>query len=208
MTSRILHIVSSGNSREAHASLEIFLRTGVAAPRCDVSLRLLAARSIWVRPESHFLLYEAPQTGEPVWLDDQEITYQRAGNDRHEMRNGLYRNMEAQCVWQLVKHDRQNQNECRAQKRSHDRSKTADNYHEKELERSIDIQRQGLARAQMDEGPERAGDTNDERRDRERRQLRVQRANADDLSGDVHVANRHPLTANHAARQVFRQQRP
>ena len=31
-------------------------------------------------------------------LDDQEITYQRAGNDRHEMRNGLYRNMEAQRV--------------------------------------------------------------------------------------------------------------
>src|ERR1700704_6268339 len=87
------HLFPPGISREAHASLETFLRTDVAAPRCDVSLHLLAANSVWVRPESHLLLYEAPQTGEPVRLHDQERTNQRAGNDRHEMRNGLYRNM-------------------------------------------------------------------------------------------------------------------
>ena len=39
--------------------------------------------------------------------------------------------------------------------------------------------------------------------DRERRELRMERPDADDLGGDVHVAHRHPHAADPPAHQVL-----
>ena len=64
-----------------------------------------------------------------------------------------------------------------------------------------------LPRAEMEEGPQRAGDAAIERADREGEQLGAQQRDADDLGGDVHVADRHPGAADAPAHEVLGDQR-
>ncbi len=55
----------------------------------------------------------------------------------------------------------------------------------------------------MDKGPQRAGDPDHERADGKGRELGAERADADDLGGDVHVAGRHPHPPDPPAHQVL-----
>ena len=50
---------------------------------------------------SSFSFTRPHKTGEPMWLVDQEITYQRTENDDTRCVNGLYRKWQAQRVRQL-----------------------------------------------------------------------------------------------------------
>src|SRR3546814_16648293 len=74
--------------------------------------------------------------------------------------------------------------------------------HEQNLERAVDLDGQRLHRARIAEGPEGAGNADVEGADGKVRELRPERADADDLGSDVHVARRHPGATDATAHKV------
>ena len=90
-----------------------------------------------------------------------------------------------------------------AEEGAEDAAEAADDDHEQDLERAVDLEGAGLDRARIDEGPHRTGDAAVERAQGEGQQLCLQRADADDLGGDVHVADRHPGAPDAAAHQTL-----
>ncbi len=109
----------------------------------------------------------------------------------------------AQRVRHLIEQDRQDQDEGRAQERAQDRAEAADDHHEQQLERPVDVEGQRLPGAEIDEGPERTGDADHERGHGKGRELGIERPDAHQLGGDIHVADRHPLPAEVAAHEVL-----
>ena len=73
------------------------------------------------------------------------------------------------AVRHLVEQDRQQHDEGGAEEAAEDRAEPADDDHEQQLERAVDVEGQRLPGAEVDEGPQRAGDADDERDDREGR---------------------------------------
>src|SRR5688572_30669949 len=116
------------------------------------------------RPQPELLLADRPQPGKAVRLDDQEEDDQRAEDHGSEMRGqgGIDRNAEGRP--QVVKDYRDDDDEGGAEEAAHDRAQAADDHHEQELERAVDAERRRLPRAQVDEAPEAAGDSDDEAR--------------------------------------------
>ena len=106
-----------------------------------------------------------------------------------------------------VQQDRQQHDEGGAEEGAENRAQPADDDHEQHLEGAVDLEGQGFHRARIDEGPERAGDADVEGADGEGRELGPERPDADDLGGDIHVANGHPGAADAAAHQVLGNQR-
>src|SRR3546814_13972037 len=98
-----------------------------------------------------------------------------------------------------LQHDRRQHDEGGAEERAEDRPEPADDHHEQDLEGAVDVEGQRLPRAEAQEPPHGAGDADHEGADGEGAQLRNQRPDADDLGGDVHVADRHPRPAGLAA---------
>ena len=144
---------------------------------------------------------------EPVRLDDQEEHDQGAEDHRFEVRHrgraDLPADHGAQRRQRLVEEDRQQHDEGGAQHAAQDRAQAADDDHEQELEGAVDVEGRRLPRAEIDEGPQRARHADQERRHGEGGELGVHRPDADDLGGDVHVADRHPLAADMAAHDVL-----
>ncbi len=158
---------------------------------------------VGVRPESQLLLGGRPKSCKSMRFDDQEPADQRACDNKDQQRNSLDRDRNSERVRHLIEQDRQHQDERRAEERTEDRTKPADDHHEENLERAVDREGERLPRTEIDEGPERTGHTDDEGRDRKRHQLGIERADADEFGSDVHVADRHPLAAEIAAHEVL-----
>ncbi len=92
-------------------------------------------------------------------------------------------------------------------KAAEDAAQATDDDHEQDIERPVEIERRRFDGAQEHEGQQRTGDAAIERADREREQLGAQRPDADDLGGDVHVADRHPGAAGVRSHQVLGDER-
>ena len=110
----------------------------------------------------------------------------------------------------VVEENRQQHHETGAEKGAENTPEAADDDHEQDLEGALDVERQRLDARGVDERPERARDADVERADAESEQLGAQRTDADDLGREVHVADRHPHSADPAAHHVLggeRQQR-
>ena len=70
-----------------------------------------------------------------------------------------------------------------------DRSEAADDDDEEDLERAVEVEAGRLDRAEIGEGPEHAGDADDEGAHREGEELGLQHRDADHLRGDLVVAH-------------------
>ena len=156
------------------------------------------------RPQPHLFLADGPQPRQAVGLDDQEEHDQGAEHHQLGVRHGGgadgHAHQRAQCGQHLVQEDRQHHDEGRAEEAAHDRPQPADDDHEQQLEAAVDGKRRRLPAAQVHEAPQRTGHADDEAADRERRQLGVHRADADDRRRHVHVADGHPFATDVAAR--------
>ena len=111
-----------------------------SAPAAPASPLPRTSASIGVRPEPQLLLGGRPKPGKTMRLDDQQIADQRAGDDEHQQRHGLHRDRNAQRMRHLIKQDRQDQDEGRAEERAEDRAEPADDDHEQQLERAVDVE--------------------------------------------------------------------
>ena len=89
-----------------------------------------------------------------------------------------------------------------AEERADQAAKPADDHHEQNQERLVDVEALGFGGAEPEERHHRAGDAAIERRHREGEQLGLIELDADQLGGDVHVAHRHPHAADAAAHQI------
>src|ERR1700736_1855782 len=165
------------------------------------------APSVGKRPKSELLLANRYEPGKPMWLFDEKIADQRSKDDEFQVSNRFRRQRHTELGWNQVQDNRQNEDKGCTDERTHDRSQPADDHHKQKLQRTVDRERQRLPRAQIDERPECARHADDKRGDRESRELCVERPDADQLGGDVHIADCHPLSAEIAANEVLRQNR-
>ncbi len=81
------------------------------------------------------------------------------------------RHLEPDEPRRVIEQDRQQHDEGGAEERAEDAAEAADDDHEQDLERAVDVEGAGLDRARIDEGPHRAGDAAVERADGEGEQL-------------------------------------
>ena len=103
--------------------------------------------------------------------------------------------------------DRHQHDEGGAEERAEHAAQPADDDHEEHEERQVDVERQRLGAAEVEEDELGARHPAVERADREGEELGAERAHADDLGRDVAVADRHPRTAHPPAHEVLRDQR-
>src|ERR1700694_3673679 len=165
----------------------------------------LTASSVGKRPKSELLLAKRDEPGKAMWLLDEKIADQRSKDDEFQVSDRFCRQRHAELGWNQVQHDRQNEDKGRTYERTHDRSQPADDHHEQKLQRTVDRERERLPRTQIDERPKCARHTDDKRRDCESREIGVERPDADQFGGNVHIADCHPLPAEIAANEVLRQ---
>ncbi|MPL60737.1 hypothetical protein SDC9_06298 [bioreactor metagenome] len=159
------------------------------------------------RPQAQFLLRHPPELGEAMRLGDQEDDDEPAHDHQLDMGGEVGGPAEAADEHVFQKHRQQHQ-EGRPGEGAEDRAKPADDHHEEDQEGLVDAE--GLAdlgRAEIDREEQRPGDADEERADGEGGDLGGQRVHPDDLGGDVHVADRHPLAADGAAGEIAGDQR-
>src|SRR5689334_18982992 len=168
---------------------------------------LIICPSMRKGPEPQLLLPDRPEPRQPVRFEHQEQHDQRAENHELHVRRHGGRQPHAHLRGDLVERDRQRDDEGRAEIRPEDRSHAADDDHEEQRERQVEVERERFPGTEVQEAPQRAGDAAVERAHAEGGELRVHRADADHLRGDVHVARRHPGTPEVATREVLRDQR-
>src|SRR5205085_1169556 len=89
------------------------------------------------RPQSQLFLSYGPETGQAVRLDDQEEHDQRAENHEFDVGDGRGGQRDAERRGQLVQHERKDHDEGGAQEGAEDRSQSADDHHEEQLERAV-----------------------------------------------------------------------
>src|ERR1700693_4254197 len=112
------------------------------------------------RPESKLLLSDLPEAREPERLDGQEENDQGAKDHQLEVRSqALAGAAGEEGVRRHVQADRQQHDERRAQEGAEHAPHAADDDHEENLEGARQIEGLRLDRAQVREGPERAGDS-------------------------------------------------
>src|SRR5580704_1913882 len=161
------------------------------------------AASMGERPEPQLLLADGPEPRQAVGLNDQKEDDQRAEDHRLQIGHQINRNLEPGKARRVVEKNRQQHNESGAEEGAEDAAEAADDDHEQDLERAVYLKGAGLDRARIDEGPHCPGDAAVERAQGERQQFRLQRADADDLRSDIHIADRHPGAPDATAHQTL-----
>src|SRR3989454_2275171 len=161
------------------------------------------SRSMGEWPESQLLLRDLPEPGQAVRLDDQEEEDQSAEDHQLDLLLERNRKPEPDRVRRVAQDDRNEHDERGAEEGAQDAAPAADDHHEQDEERDADVERQGLGAAEIEEHQLGPGHPAVERADAEGEQLGAQRPHADDLGGDVAVADRHPGPADATADQVL-----
>src|SRR5215831_985405 len=127
------------------------------------------AQSVRKRPEPELLLADLPQAREPERLDREEEHDQRAENDERQVRHQARGQREPEGVLDRVRReieeDRQEHDEGSAQERPQDAAYPADDDHEEDAERQVELEPGGLDGPQVGERVQRAGDAAIERAD-------------------------------------------
>src|SRR5215469_7592982 len=154
---------------------------------------------MWEWPKPQLLFTDHPQPRQTVRLDDQKENDQGAEDHRLQITHKVDRYRKTGEAWRVVEKDWQEHDEGSAEERAQDAAETADDNHKQNLERPVDLERAGLDGARIDKGPHRAGDAAVKRAQGKGEQFGAQRADADDLGGNVHVTDRHPGAPNAAA---------
>src|SRR3546814_985490 len=98
-----------------------------------------------------------PEPRQAVRLDDKEEDDQGAEHHEFQVRDDLDGDLQPEQGWHVAQQDRQQHDEGGAEEGAEDRAETADDDHEQNLERAVDLEGQRLHRARIDEGPEGAG---------------------------------------------------
>src|SRR5437870_10163437 len=161
------------------------------------------SRSMGEWPEPQLLLRDLPEPGQAARLDDQEEDDQSAEDHQLDLLLERDGQSESDRMRRVTQDDRDQHDERGAEEGPHDAAQAADDHHEQDEERDADVERQRLGAAEIEEHQLGSGHPAVERADGEREQLRPQRTHADDLGGDVAVADRHPGPANATAHQVL-----
>src|SRR5204863_8375385 len=116
--------------------------------------------------EPNLLLAGRPKSSKAMGFDDQQPADQGPCDNEDQERHGLDRDRDADGVRYLIEQDRQHQDEGGAEERAEDRAEPADDDHEQDLERTVDVEGERLPGAEIDERPQRAGNTDDKGRQR------------------------------------------
>src|SRR4029453_11225819 len=96
------------------------------------------------RPEPQLLLPDRPQPREAVRLDDQEKHDECAEDHGLDVRGGGGGLRNAKPAGDLVEHQRQDHDERGAEEGAEDRSESADDHHEEQLERAVHVEGERL----------------------------------------------------------------
>src|SRR5271166_6393609 len=112
------------------------------------SYRFSGASSVWERPDAQFLLRGLPQSRQAVRLGDQEYDNQNAGDHEGQLVNSRRVDREADHRGQGAQRNREEMDDCGAEKGADDRAETPDDNHEQNLEREVDIEGFRLRRAE------------------------------------------------------------
>src|SRR6266403_3934735 len=163
----------------------------------------LSFRSMGKRPQSQLLLRDLPEPRQPARLDDQEDDDQAAEDHQLDLLLEGDGQPEPDRVRRVAEEERHQHDEGGAEERAQDTAQAADDHHEEDEKRDADVERQGLRAPEVEEHEPRPGHAAVERADPEGEELRPQRPHADDLGGDVAVADRHPRTADAPPHQVL-----
>src|SRR5579871_6846391 len=137
-----------------------------AAP--GASLHLDIARLVREWPHPQLLLANLPQPGKTVRLDRQEKDDQGADDHQLDVFGGCGANRYTQRIGQAPQHDGQAPDQGRPEKRAGQAAKAADDYHEKDAERQVDIEAVGFRCAEPQKHHHGAGNAAVERRYGER----------------------------------------
>src|SRR6266850_7805896 len=156
-------------------------------------------RSMRKRPQSQLLFRDLPEPRQSSRLDDQEDDDQSAEHHQLDLLLQRDREYEADDVGRIAQDDRDQHDECRAEERAQDAPQAADDDHEEDQKRDADVEGQGLGGSEVEKDEPGSGHPAVERADPEGEQLRTQRPHADDLRGDVAIADRHPRPADASA---------
>src|SRR6266436_6584637 len=167
---------------------------------------LLRAELIREWPDPEIISDVAPQPVQPFRLHHQEKNDQDAEQGQPQIGDGvlqvlLREQQPAVILEKPARQDRQQGNEDGAEDRAEDRAQPADDDHRQIVDRHGDLELLVIGDAEV-VGVKHPGDAGVEGRDRERPQLVAEDVDADDLSGDVLVADRDEGAADPAADQV------
>src|SRR5260221_615220 len=155
------------------------------------------------RPEPQLLLSDLPEPRQAARLDDEEKHDKPAEDHVLEIGQHVDRYGKSEPQSGAIEEKRRQDEKGGAEERAEDAAEAADDHHEENLERAVDVEGERLDAAGIDERPQRPGNADVERADGKGRELGGKRLDADDLGGDVHVADRHPRAPDAAADQVL-----
>src|SRR6185369_15405784 len=131
--------------------------------------------SVRKRPQSQFLLGDLPDARKPMRLDDQEENDQSAEYHQFEVRPDAAGNVEMQRVVEEcdadAERDRQHDDKCTPEERPQHRPDAADDDHEKNAERQVEVVGFRLDGAEIRIREQRTGHAAIERADGEGQQL-------------------------------------
>ncbi len=136
-------------------------------------------------------------------LSDQEQHDQHPKGHQLQVRNETSGRLQPEKAEQAVEKNGKQHDEGRTEQTAHNRAQAADDDHEQQLEREINIERGRLPGSEMNEGPECARDADNEAAHGERGQLGTHRRNSDHAGRHIHVARGHPFATLTATHQVF-----
>src|SRR4029078_10872580 len=102
----------------------------LALPPRSTTLFTKPMPSVRVRPEPELFLAGRPKSSKSMGFDDQEPADQGPCDNEDQERHGLDRNRDAERMRHLVQHDRQHQDEGRAEEGAEDRAQAPDDDHE------------------------------------------------------------------------------